>query len=274
MTTARDVVEMLRRHYQPEGRPPAGVFAPEIQAPDGRRRADLIWLPTTIAGGRGRGLVGHEVKVTRPDVLSELADPAKADPWARYCDRWWLVVAEPELVEGLAIPDQWGIMAPPSGRRTRSMTILRDAPRLNPVDTAPALATLAAWMLYRHADTEARLRADLDYRERTVAQLEAQIRALRSAGAVMPGGAAERVGRIVNAIEEQSRREDLWTRVDDHAVVRAVLDTEHVREAAAATRAAIDRIDNALADPLASARRHLHHIRDSSAAALADAGAR
>src|SRR5690348_2999491 len=75
--TAKHMVEMLRRHYLPEGRPPAGVFAPEIGSPDGKRRADLIWMPTTIAGGTG--LHGHEIKVSRSDLLTELDDPTKAD---------------------------------------------------------------------------------------------------------------------------------------------------------------------------------------------------
>lgn len=78
---AGDLVAMLRRHYLPEGRPPGGIFAGEIESPDGRRRADALWAPWSIAGGAG--IVGHEVKVSRSDVLTELADPMKAEPWAR-----------------------------------------------------------------------------------------------------------------------------------------------------------------------------------------------
>lgn len=62
-TTARDVLDMLRRHYLPEGKPPGGIFAPEIQSPDGGRRADLIWQGVTA--GSGYRLIGHEIKVTR-----------------------------------------------------------------------------------------------------------------------------------------------------------------------------------------------------------------
>lgn len=150
MSTARDMLDMLRRHYLPEGRQPGGIFAPEIQAPASTRRADLIWQSVTAAGGNG--LIGHEVKVTRADVLNELADPAKSDPWQRYCDRWWLVVAHPSLVEGLDLPPSWGVMAPPSGRRTRSMTVVLQAPQLKPADQAPAFATVAKWLHWRHYD--------------------------------------------------------------------------------------------------------------------------
>lgn len=146
--SARDVIEMLRRHYLPEGRQPAGIFAPEIQAPEGQRRADLIWQGVTAAGGSE--LIGHEVKVSRADVLVELEDLTKSDPWQRYCDRWWLVIPDPALIEGLTLPPSWGVLAPPSGRRTRSMTVLVPAPQLKPVDKAAAYATVARWLHWRH----------------------------------------------------------------------------------------------------------------------------
>ncbi|HEY6793924.1 MAG TPA: hypothetical protein VI248_04495 [Kineosporiaceae bacterium] len=268
MTTARDVIEMLRRHYLPESRPPGGIFAPEIESPCGKRRADLIWMPTTIAGGRG--LVGHEVKVTRPDVLAELADPTKADPWARYCSRWWLVVAEPELVDGLVIPDAWGIMAPPSGRRTRSMTILRPAPTLDPLDGARGVERLAAWMLYRHHGVEHELRAQVAYRDRTIVGKDQQIERLRAEGPRGTHPESARVGKILAAVEAGATSEHLWSRVNDEAVVRAVLDTEHARRAAAEVLRGINLLAEALEeDPLRLARSHLQRLRESAASGLA-----
>lgn len=93
-TTASAMLDMLRRHYLPDERRPAYLLAPEIQAP-GRssRRADLIALGMSAA--TNGALIGHEIKVTRADVQAELGDLTKSDPW--------------------------GIMLPPSGRRTRSV---------------------------------------------------------------------------------------------------------------------------------------------------------
>jgi len=164
------MITMLRRHYLPEGRQPAGIFAPEIQAPTSTRRADLIWQDVTTVG-KGR-LVGHEVKVARADVLAELADPLKADAWQRYCDEWWLVLADPTLVDGLDVPELWGIMAPPSGRRTRSMTIVRQAPRLQPVDKAPAFETIGKWLHWRLDKSQREHRASQDYAARLNRQLQ------------------------------------------------------------------------------------------------------
>lgn len=162
--TAADMIAMLRRHYVPDETRPAGVFAPEIQAPDSTRRADLIWMPTTVAGGAANGrteLHGHEVKVTRQDVQVELADQTKAESWAQYCTRWWLVVLHPSLIDGLEIPAAWGVLAPPSGRRTRALTVVREAPELRPAEQAPAFARLVRWQLYKHRDVEVKLRSDL-----------------------------------------------------------------------------------------------------------------
>lgn len=146
---ASDVVAMLRRHYLPEGRAAGGIFAAEIESPDGRRRADAIWAPWSMTAGDE--LVGHEVKVARSDVLAELADPMKADPWLGYCSRWYLVLARPALVDGLDVPESWGIMAPPSGRRTRSMTVIRPAPKLKHGDTASGWRRIATWDHNRQA---------------------------------------------------------------------------------------------------------------------------
>jgi len=142
MSTSHDVLTMLRRHYSPESKPPAGVLYPEVGSPCGRRRADAIWAP--LVSSAGIGLVGHEIKVTRSDVLTELADPAKADPWQRFCTRWWLTVSDPALVDGLTLPESWGVLAPPSGRRTRTMTVLHPAPLLKPMEPAVAWRRLLA----------------------------------------------------------------------------------------------------------------------------------
>lgn len=156
--TAKDLIGLLRRHLIPDETKPAGVFAPEIQAPGpSARRADLIWWGATAASGRE--LVGYEIKVNRADLVAELADLTKSDPWQRYCDRWNLVLAHPSLADGLDLPPTWGVLAPPSGRRTRTMTVLAPAPKLDPADQGPALATLLAWLHWRHRDLDLRHQA-------------------------------------------------------------------------------------------------------------------
>lgn len=221
LAKAGDLVDMLRRHYLPEGRPAGGILAAEIESPDGRRRADAVWAPWSIAGGAG--LVGHEVKVARSDVIAELADPMKADPWARFCSRWWLVVADPALVDGLDVPAAWGIMAPPSGRRRRTMTVVREAPALKPLDTGPAWRRIATWhdarlgQRLRDAEWNAeRYKADAE-------RLRGDLDARRMAGEARADPRATLIAQILAALD----RTPGWYRnvpVDD--VVAAIVDLE------------------------------------------------
>lgn len=179
-STARDMIEMLRRHYLSEGRPAAGIFAPEIAAPTGTRRADRIFQGCTAAAGAE--LIGHEIKVSRADLLAELDDLTKSDPWQRYCDRWWLVIPHPSLIDGVALPHTWGVLTPPSGRRTRSMTVHRPAPKLTPADQAPALRTLATWLHWRHQGaSDTNRQRDLEVERLTVINRELRERLPRDA---------------------------------------------------------------------------------------------
>lgn len=229
--TAADMLAMLRRHYLPEGRPPGGVFAPEIQSPCGRRRADLIWLSTTIAGGRH--MIGHEVKVSRSDVISELNDPTKADPWAQYCNEWWLVISDPKLIDGLDIPDAWGIMSPPSGRRTRSMTVLRKAPKLNPSEAAAGVARLTAWLNQKLFDVENRHAAELRSRDWQIMRQETEIENLRAGGARNPSPHAKRLNDLSRRVEKALREKKVWgAQPTDDELVAALVDLSMVQDRA------------------------------------------
>lgn len=227
---AADLIEMLRRHYLPEGRLAAGIFATEIQSPDGSRRADALWCPwSTYAGS---GLVGHEIKVSRSDLIVELLDPMKADPWARFCHEWWLVVADPALITGLQIPTAWGVMAPPSGRRTRSMTIVRPAPRLKPVDTGAAWRRVAAHAEYRYADRvrEAESKAAMATSKAEYAERELLDRKMAEGGRV--DQRAAKVGRILAALDQDPRYYGTFEEQDVDDVVAAILDLDGHRRLA------------------------------------------
>lgn len=254
MSPAVDLLQVLRRSYERDPRRPAGVFAAEIEAPDSNRRADALWMPTTATGERG--IVGHEIKVSRSDVLVELADPTKADAWAKYCTRWWLVVLSPALVEGLDVPDHWGIMSPPSGRSTRSMTVLRPAPKLQPVDEAPAFRRLAVWLHWKHQDSLAAHASTKSYQERQVRGLEQEVERMRSAGDARVSPHAERLGRILRRAEQLASERD-WLSgrdVDDEMVAQAIADVAVLQRIAQSARWDLERLVRSaqdLAQPLA-----------------------
>ncbi|VTR76004.1 hypothetical protein CHMI_00760 [Cellulomonas hominis] len=89
------------------------------------RIADYLVLDTY---GRAE-LHGFDVRVSHADVLAELREPAKAQMWSQYCDRWWLVVPDAAMVvDGL--PGGWGLLTvDPRGKPA--------APRLRAVRAAP-----------------------------------------------------------------------------------------------------------------------------------------
>lgn len=243
--SASDVTAMLRRHYLPDSKPAGGIFAAEIGAPDGRRRADLIWLPTTTAGGTG--LIGHEVKVTRSDVLAELADPTKAESWAQYCERWWLVVADPALVDGLDVPHAWGVMAPPAGPRRRTMTIVRPAPPLDPKEPGRGMRRVAAWQFYGDRDRLQELTLERNQLRRGVDRLTNQLVAVEAAAGAGNGTdrhRAAKVGAILHRVERELRDRGTYLEPTEDEVVQALIDLTATRSAEQHLRADAVRLVN------------------------------
>lgn len=265
--SATDLTDMLRRHYLPEGRQAAGIFATEIQSPDGSRRADALWCPWSSIGGSG--LVGHEIKVSRADLIVELLDPMKFEPWARFCHEWWLVVAHPSLIDGLQIPTAWGVMAPPSSRRRRSMTIVRHAPRLKPVDTGTAWRRIAAWNEFRSADRirEAEMKAHL-----ATGNAERLEREMLNASLAARGREDPRAVKVGQILAELDKRRWYGGFGDDDvdAIVAAIVNLDETKRLARRTRDEIRwMIDETrrFAAPMAQVAKDLEKLAGPEAAA-------
>lgn len=77
---------------------------------DASRSADALAFGMYVS--RGQVIIGFEVKVSRSDWLRELKDPAKADPIARYCDYFNLVVPAtgPGVCAVNELPPPWGLI--------------------------------------------------------------------------------------------------------------------------------------------------------------------
>ncbi|MBB5474699.1 hypothetical protein HF998_02025 [Cellulomonas hominis] len=254
------MLEMLRRHYIAEGRPAAGVFASEIQAPDSYRRADLIWAP--VVPSAGDGMVGHEIKVSRSDVLVELTDPMKCEAWAQFCTRWWLVVSDPAFVAGLDVPETWGIMAPPSGRRTRSMTVIRPAPARKVHDAGPGWKRVLSWQ-HHHLSTEVpELQRSLRYMTEDRDRYRQQAHELSYSARETPQH--QRVSNIIKLLDVEMAKHQPYDGplpwlsahhdATDEQIVEVLLDVmrsrkvaEQVRSEADAVLRALDRVTEATA---------------------------
>lgn len=108
--TARSLLGLLERHYiKPSDPLPGGVFLTEVPAPNASRRADALYMGFTRS--RGTAINVFEVKVTRADWLTELADPTKAEAWFNHCHKFWVVCPRGVVKLG-ELPDGWGLMHP------------------------------------------------------------------------------------------------------------------------------------------------------------------
>ncbi|UAV84810.1 hypothetical protein BV113_00160 [Glutamicibacter phage BIM BV-113] len=177
---ANQVLQALKHDLIRDDHFPGGLFYAELQAPSADRRIDALWVEKF--SGK---VIGYEIKVTRQDLLAELAQPEKCDPWKRYCDHWWLAVGDPSLVAGLEdqIPEDWGICTPPTAANRRKMTVLRPASKLTPVDKTPLLGKIAGVVGRDVAEAHMRKRNAESHEERLCADIRQMQAALRQAGA-------------------------------------------------------------------------------------------
>lgn len=101
--TEREIYQALRSRYGKEA-----VLVSQVPNATGAGRSRTV---DAIAIGcwPSRGLYIHaiEIKSSRSDLIRELAQPAKADAIARYCDEFW--IATPAGWDGLQVPEQWGL---------------------------------------------------------------------------------------------------------------------------------------------------------------------
>lgn len=107
-----DMIALLRGRYgavSGNGRDYAFVAKVRDAAGHGATRT-CDALAMSLWPSRGLELHGHEIKCSRSDWLRELKDPSKAEAFAKYCHRWWLVVSDAKIVKDGELPAPWGLM--------------------------------------------------------------------------------------------------------------------------------------------------------------------
>jgi len=106
--TSRDLYVALRARLPQQ----AWALFPEVRNGTGYSRAvrtaDAIAM--SLWPSRGLDLHGYEFKVSRSDWLAELKQPEKAEAICKYCDKWWLVVANDSIVQPGELPATWGLL--------------------------------------------------------------------------------------------------------------------------------------------------------------------
>lgn len=132
LKTSKEVVDALRKRY---GDAAAYAFFTEVGNSTGfrcNRHADVLVM--SLWPSRGLEIMGFEVKVSRTDWVRELENPAKADAIAQYCDRWYLVVGDENIVRDGELPITWGLMVPQKDGTLRCKVEAKPNEFLKPLD--------------------------------------------------------------------------------------------------------------------------------------------
>ena len=123
MEKTKQVMNALRNKYD-DG---ANAFLEQVGNATGwncNRHADALVI--CLWESRKYEITGFEVKVSRQDWLKELKHPEKADPIAKYCNSWYLVLGDANLIQFGEIPMGWGLMVP---HTKNSLKIVKKAER-------------------------------------------------------------------------------------------------------------------------------------------------
>lgn len=211
---AGEMLDLLRGRFPP----PEFALLPTVRNRTGfggeERYADAVAI--SVWPSRGYSLHGFEIKTSRSDWLRELRNPGKADAIFSYCDRWWLVVPEPKIVELHELPKTWGLLV----AKGRGLTTLSPAPALSPkVPGLPFLASVlrrASQIVVPDAKlAEARERGRKEERDGSLVQ-----------------DLRRRLGEAAKAVDEfeaaSGVRISSWNAGQVGKAVRAVLNNEHV----------------------------------------------
>ncbi|MGP4995508.1 hypothetical protein [Glutamicibacter ardleyensis] len=142
--TERDMLTMLLTRYNTERRGTIAdryVRAEHVRSSQGFYGISIADFIAIDKYSASQAVIGHEVKVSRSDWLTELRDLSKAERIKRYCTYWYLVVSDASIVKDGELPEGWGLMVK-AGERLR---IKHRAPKLTPVPmTLDFVAGLAA----------------------------------------------------------------------------------------------------------------------------------
>jgi hypothetical protein len=116
------ITRLLRRRFGEEGQTgsPAWAFIPQVRDAAGfQATRTLDAIACGLWPSRGLELQGFEIKCSRSDWLSELKNPAKAEAFIPYLDRFYIVVANANIVADGELPDGWGLLV---AQKTRIVT--------------------------------------------------------------------------------------------------------------------------------------------------------
>lgn len=246
--TEWEIIEALAKRYCP----PEWAFLPHVADGTGTvkcRTADALAM--SLWPSRGLSLYGFEIKVSRTDWLKELKAPEKAESIAQYCDYWYLVVNDPDIVKAGELPSTWGMI-----KAKKRIEVIKEPVKMTPEPPdlyfiAAILRKAAEYLTPRAALKEAYMNG-IEYRKTTE---ECHNKTLSSL--------LEELRKKVREFEEKSGVQiDNWRYGNVGAAVKLVVGGENISRMhrdelarlAGKSRKITEAIEKILEEPCASKR--------------------
>lgn len=105
--TAKDMEKHLANRYCDSLQ---WVFLTQVRSSTGSANRIADAMAFNMFGSTGYEILGFEIKVSRSDWLSELKHMSKSNELMEYCDKWFLVVSDPAIVQEGELPKNWGLL--------------------------------------------------------------------------------------------------------------------------------------------------------------------
>lgn len=158
MSSEAEIACLLAKKYAP----PEYAFLTQVRNGTGfsrsvNRTADA--LAFSLWPSRGLSVSGFEIKVSKADLKHEIENPEKAEAIAQYCDYWWIVVPDREIIGALQVPPAWGVMICDN---EEGMWVVREATKT----AAKPLDRLMVCAIMRRAQEEMPKEVEIRVREK------------------------------------------------------------------------------------------------------------
>jgi hypothetical protein len=197
MTAASALADALTDHFVDPKDPTSGVVLREVTAPASQRRIDLLAI--SLWSSRGYGIDAVEIKVDRADFLREIENPAKAEPWWKCSNRFWIAAPSTAVADPNVLPPGWGLLIPGKGRRFK--VVVKAAERQLEVGMP-----LFAAILGRHVNDSANQyrRRLADYRDQADRDRQEELRQLHEKFAAEGDPEVRHALKLIREVEEAS----------------------------------------------------------------------
>lgn len=105
--TAADMEKFLSERYS---HPYEWVFLTQVRNSTGSADRIADAMAFNMYQSTGYEILGFEIKVSRSDWLLELKHMSKSNDIFEYCDKWFLVVPDADIVKEGELPKNWGLL--------------------------------------------------------------------------------------------------------------------------------------------------------------------